>query len=175
MNWEKLQKKIVQAKESAIESPVANKKLNLKRKNSFNQDEKQGHTTKVRATINESVAQKLNSNLNKDSNQPDDSGSEVIATLFKEKIPESVRSQYVALDCEMVGLGEGGKQSALARCSVVDFDGQKLYDEFVRPPGFVTDFRTQWSGVRKSDLRRDVAVTLPEVSNEYELYYVLFV
>ena len=29
------------------------------------------------------------------------------------------RSKYVALDCEMVGIGLTGKQSALARCSLV--------------------------------------------------------
>lgn len=61
----------------------------------------------------------------------------------------------------MVGIGSSGKQSALARCCVVDFDGNKIYDRFVRPKSFVTDFRTKWSGVRKSDLRE--AVSLEEV------------
>ena len=64
----------------------------------------------------------------------------------------------------MVGIGASGRQSALARCGVVDFDGNVLYDEFVRPPGFVTDFRTKYSGIRKKDLRAGVAVTLQEVS-----------
>lgn len=63
----------------------------------------------------------------------------------------------------MVGLGPSGKQSALARCGVVDFDGNVLYDEFVRPPGFVTDFRTKYSGIRRKDLRTGVAVSLAEV------------
>jgi RNA exonuclease 4 len=74
-----------------------------------------------------------------------------------------VKAKYVALDCEMVGIGSSGKKSALARCCLVDFDGNKLYDQFVRPKSFVTDFRTKWSGVRKSDLREGVAVTLEEV------------
>jgi RNA exonuclease 4 len=65
----------------------------------------------------------------------------------------------------MVGIGASGRQSALARCGVVDFDGNVLYDEFVRPPGFVTDFRTKYSGIRKKDLRAGVAVTLQEVSS----------
>ena len=63
----------------------------------------------------------------------------------------------------MVGVGKDGKESVLARCCVIDFHGNKLYDQFVRPKGFVTDFRTKWSGVRQSDLRKDVAVTFEEV------------
>lgn len=73
------------------------------------------------------------------------------------------KSKYVALDCEMVGLGENGKTSALARCAIVDYDGAVVYDEFVRPPGYVTDFRTKYSGIRKKDLRRDNAISLQEV------------
>ena len=73
------------------------------------------------------------------------------------------KSKYVALDCEMVGLGESGKTSALARCAIVDYDGAVIYDEFVRPPGYVTDFRTKYSGIRKKDLRRDNAISLQEV------------
>eukprot|EP00602_Paraphysomonas_sp_CaronLab_P001562 CAMPEP_0185031748 /NCGR_PEP_ID=MMETSP1103-20130426/19369_1 /TAXON_ID=36769 /ORGANISM="Paraphysomonas bandaiensis, Strain Caron Lab Isolate" /LENGTH=237 /DNA_ID=CAMNT_0027567371 /DNA_START=19 /DNA_END=729 /DNA_ORIENTATION=+ len=72
------------------------------------------------------------------------------------------KSKYIALDCEMVGIGSSGKRSALARCCLVDFDGNKIYDKFVRPKSFVTDFRTKYSGVRKSDLRKGVAVTLEE-------------
>jgi hypothetical protein len=79
-----------------------------------------------------------------------------------QELPLDVKAKYVALDCEMVGIGSSGKQSALARCCLVDFDGNKIYDRFVRPKSFVTDFRTKWSGVRKSDLRE--AVTLEEVS-----------
>lgn len=74
-----------------------------------------------------------------------------------------MRKKVVALDCEMVGIGPTGKLSALARCSMVDFDGNVLYDEFVKPKGFVTDFRTKYSGIRKSDLRQDKAVSLEEV------------
>ena len=69
---------------------------------------------------------------------------------------------YVALDCEMVGLGPSGKQSALARACLVDFDGNVIYDKFVRPKGFVTDFRTKYSGVRSSNLRKEQACTFED-------------
>lgn len=74
-----------------------------------------------------------------------------------------VQGRMVALDCEMVGTGMNGKYSELARCSLVDGHGQVLYDEFVQPKGFVTDFRTQWSGIRKSDINKSKAVPLEHV------------
>jgi len=58
----------------------------------------------------------------------------------------------VALDCEMVGVGEAGHDSCLARVSLVDRQGATLYDKYVRPPAKVTDFRTKWSGIRPQDL-----------------------
>lgn len=91
-----------------------------------------------------------------------------------ETITEEEKQQYVGLDCEMVGIGSSGKRSVLARACVVDFDGNKLYDSFVKPKSFVTDFRTKYSGVRKSDLRSGYAVTIEEVI-ELLKYYPNFV
>ncbi|XP_076877598.1 apoptosis-enhancing nuclease [Brachyhypopomus gauderio] len=61
-------------------------------------------------------------------------------------------SMLVAIDCEMVGTGPGGKWSELARCSVVNYYGDVLYDKYVRPCQPVTDYRTRWSGIRKKHL-----------------------
>ncbi|KAK4125437.1 hypothetical protein N657DRAFT_654113 [Parathielavia appendiculata] len=55
--------------------------------------------------------------------------------------------KYVAIDCEMVGVGEGGRDDALARVSVVDFHGRQVYDSFVKPRERVVDWRTHVSGV----------------------------
>ncbi|XP_048009507.1 interferon-stimulated 20 kDa exonuclease-like 2 [Megalobrama amblycephala] len=60
--------------------------------------------------------------------------------------------KYVALDCEMVGTGPKGICSELARCSIVNYDGDVLYDKFIKPINPVTDYRTRWSGVRRKDL-----------------------
>jgi RNA exonuclease 4 len=62
------------------------------------------------------------------------------------------KQKYVALDCEMVGIGPDGKKSALARVSVVDWESTVLLDTFVRVPERVTDFRTKVSGVRAKDI-----------------------
>lgn len=61
-------------------------------------------------------------------------------------------SKYLAIDCEMVGVGPKGHISQLARCSIVSYDGDVVYDKFVKPSQPVTDYRTRWSGIRRCDL-----------------------
>ncbi|KAI9999905.1 hypothetical protein NQD34_011748 [Periophthalmus magnuspinnatus] len=61
-------------------------------------------------------------------------------------------SKCLAIDCEMVGAGPKGHISQLARCSIVSYDGDVVYDKFIRPLLPITDYRTRWSGIRKSDL-----------------------
>ncbi|KAL5638564.1 hypothetical protein ACGC1H_005286 [Rhizoctonia solani] len=60
--------------------------------------------------------------------------------------------RYVAIDCEMVGVGENGAESSLARASIVDFQGRVILDEFVSQRERVTDYRTQVSGIRPKDM-----------------------
>lgn len=56
--------------------------------------------------------------------------------------------KYVAVDCEMVGVGPNpNKESALARVSVVNYNGDQIYDSYVRPKEQVTDWRTAVSGI----------------------------
>ncbi|XP_035169481.1 interferon-stimulated 20 kDa exonuclease-like 2, partial [Oxyura jamaicensis] len=64
--------------------------------------------------------------------------------------------KLVAIDCEMVGTGPGGRTSALARCSIVGYEGDVLYDRYVRPAEPVVDYRTRWSGVRRQHLANAV-------------------
>lgn len=62
--------------------------------------------------------------------------------------------KYIALDCEMVGVGpDPDSDSQLARVSVVDFNGHQLYDSFVLPQLPVTDYRTHVSGITPTNLR----------------------
>lgn len=71
---------------------------------------------------------------------------------INDAVPPSEKERYVAIDCEMVGIGTSGAKSALARASAVDWDGNVLLDTFVRVPERVTDFRTFVSGVRPKDI-----------------------
>ncbi|XP_015227017.1 PREDICTED: interferon-stimulated 20 kDa exonuclease-like 2 [Cyprinodon variegatus] len=61
-------------------------------------------------------------------------------------------TKYLAIDCEMVGTGPKGSISKLARCSIVSYDGDVVYDKFIKPDVPITDFRTPWSGIRPRDL-----------------------
>lgn len=61
-------------------------------------------------------------------------------------------TKVVAMDCEMVGVGMNGKDSILARVSIVNQHGKVLYDKFVKPTEEVVDYRTAVSGIRPRDL-----------------------
>jgi RNA exonuclease 4 len=60
----------------------------------------------------------------------------------------------IALDCEMVGIGNNN-MSVLAHVAISDFWGNQLYNEYVIPStgiNSITQYRTKWSGVTKSML-----------------------
>ncbi|KAI8942322.1 hypothetical protein NX059_000401 [Plenodomus lindquistii] len=80
--------------------------------------------------------------------------------------------KYVALDCEMVGVGpEPNRDSALARVSLVNFHGHQVYDSYVQVPRNiqVTDYRTAVSGIEPKHLRPDVARTFDEVRSDLKV------
>ncbi|MBZ3871359.1 Interferon-stimulated 20 kDa exonuclease-like 2 [Sciurus carolinensis] len=60
--------------------------------------------------------------------------------------------KMVALDCNMVGRGPKGHVSSLARCSIVNYDGDVLYDEYIFPPCHIVDYQTKWSGICKKHM-----------------------
>merc|ERR1712025_374155 len=61
-------------------------------------------------------------------------------------------TKILGMDCEMVGVGNDGVDSILARVSIVNHFGNVLYDKVVAPREKVTDYRTAVSGVRPEDL-----------------------
>ncbi|XP_028649822.1 interferon-stimulated 20 kDa exonuclease-like 2 [Erpetoichthys calabaricus] len=72
--------------------------------------------------------------------------------------------KYLAMDCEMVGTGPKGRHSELARCSIVGYHGDIMYDKYIMPANPVTDYRTRWSGITKHHLRN--AVPFKEAQKE---------
>merc|ERR1719435_1382 len=77
-------------------------------------------------------------------------------------------TKIIGMDCEMVGVGMAGTDSILARVSIVNHFGHKIYDKFVAPREKVTDYRTAVSGVRPEDLQgasefKDVQVEVSEL------------
>jgi len=62
------------------------------------------------------------------------------------------QAQYVAMDCEMVGVGYRGHISSVARVTLVGWNGETIYDELIRQDQEVTDYRTFVSGITLEDL-----------------------
>mmetsp|Transcript_5141 Transcript_5141/g.14704 ORF Transcript_5141/g.14704 Transcript_5141/m.14704 type:complete len:279 (-) Transcript_5141:124-960(-) len=71
------------------------------------------------------------------------------------------QAQYVALDCEMVGTGYRGNKSSVARVTLVGWNGETIYDEFIRQDREVTDYRTFVSGITAEDME-SAELTLEE-------------
>ncbi|XP_074090226.1 apoptosis-enhancing nuclease isoform X1 [Macrotis lagotis] len=65
-------------------------------------------------------------------------------------------NKCVAIDCEMVGTGPGGRVSELARCSVVSYHGDVLYDKYIRPETPIVDYRTRWSGITRQHMKNAI-------------------
>lgn len=70
-------------------------------------------------------------------------------------------TKVLGLDCEMVGVGPDGKESALARVSIVNQHGECVYDKFVLPGDEVTDYRTMFSGIRPHNLKNGISAIHP--------------
>lgn len=58
----------------------------------------------------------------------------------------------LAIDCEMVGIGQDGQKHMLARVSIVNEIGTVIMDKYVKPSETVTDYRTPISGIRPKDI-----------------------
>ncbi|KAF7721656.1 3'-5' exonuclease [Apophysomyces ossiformis] len=81
-----------------------------------------------------------------------DRKKQLVKKMNEVKGKDAKLGKYVAIDCEMVGVGPTAEESALARVSLVNFNGAVLLDTFVKPQERVTDYRTKISGVHAKDL-----------------------
>ncbi|KAJ3272965.1 3'-5' exonuclease [Borealophlyctis nickersoniae] len=91
-----------------------------------------------------------------ESEDVDGAGPATKKAKFDDTVSEAAKTKigkYVAIDCEMVGVGKDGIQSILARVSIVNFHGHTILDTFVSPQEHVTDFRTYVSGVTPALLK----------------------
>mmetsp|Transcript_21877 Transcript_21877/g.32549 ORF Transcript_21877/g.32549 Transcript_21877/m.32549 type:complete len:590 (-) Transcript_21877:272-2041(-) len=78
--------------------------------------------------------------------------------------PMTKSDLYFALDCEMVGIGPKGFDSAVARVTIVNWDRVVVLDTFVKIPVLVTDYRTHVSGIQPHHVCSEDAMTFAEVS-----------
>ncbi|KAJ9268926.1 hypothetical protein DTO212C5_4932 [Paecilomyces variotii] len=134
----------------------------LKRKRTMEETEKDA-AKEVRETVTEVT---LRRNSAASTPKADSRNGQVNAGLS----PDVEIGKYVAIDCEMVGVGPNpDNDSVLARVSIVNYNGEQVYDSFVRPKEMVTDWRTHVSGILPKhmlearsleEVQRDVAKIL---------------
>lgn len=91
-------------------------------------------------------------NLNEEENENIPAAALSKSARLRQKRKVSQLNKYVAMDCEMVGVGFNGQEDHLARVSVVNKRGEVLLDKFVKPREAVTDYRTSVSGIRPHDI-----------------------
>lgn len=70
---------------------------------------------------------------------------------IKESSQKKELTKQIAMDCEMVGIGDG-TESMLARVSLINRHGECVYDKYVKPTEEVKDYRTAVSGIRPHHL-----------------------
>ncbi|XP_063981672.1 RNA exonuclease 4 [Diachasmimorpha longicaudata] len=92
--------------------------------------------------------------------------SAVTNVMAKMDLDNVELTNQVAMDCEMVGIGDG-TESMLARVSLVNRHGACIYDKYVKPRETVQDYRTPVSGIRPHHLQsgEEFHVVQEEVAN----------
>lgn len=73
------------------------------------------------------------------------------------------RDLYFALDAEFVGVGEEGRESALARLTVINWDNEIVFHTYVKVEKPVTDYRHIISGILPEQIEANSALPLIQV------------
>jgi RNA exonuclease 4 len=100
--------------------------------------------TKPRINTNNPVYDPLSGN----SNHSTRSTGSFLHSYKKPDLPQ--KSQYLAMDCEMVGTITG--ESVAARVVLIDWRGRTVLDIYVKPDVEIADYRTFVSGITKEHL-----------------------
>lgn len=74
-------------------------------------------------------------------------------------ISDEDKAKYVAIDCEMVSVRG---ISTIARVSIVDWNGEIIFNSFVRVEDEVTDYLTFVSGIRQADIESEDAMSFED-------------
>lgn len=131
LNWNKLRKQIKEEDEKRKKGQVEKTDQEAEGKKKKNKKKRQ---QKEAAKANEGKQGEVSG------------GSIVDQVFFPEKHDKSKgMTPIVALDCEMVEVDH--TSDALARISIVNYNGHILLDTFVKPKGTITNYRSWVSGV----------------------------
>ena len=159
-------------------NPTTNKRKNQSSPNKHKPSSTKGHNNVPNeaplsspSPPTKSLVKKSKSNHSKsNSNKKNKKSTRVVTPLKQNNYTSSTttlitpeeQSRYVALDCEMVGVGPHGLDSALARVCIIDWNKTILLDTYVQVNQEITDYRTFVSGIREEHLSKDVAMEFEE-------------
>lgn len=158
-NWSKIKKNAIEEHNKLKERMLKIKSFRAKKKGKLNvneskKDEKNNENTKIWFEVDH-IFIPQNEEI-KTTKQEDENTTSHEINIKKPSIVDTNAklTRVIAIDCEMVGVGEDGRDSILARVSLVNQLNQCIYDKYVLPTETVTDYRTHVSGVRPEDLKK---------------------
>jgi len=180
-NWKNLQKQLSEQRKPTVNYKEIRQTIKSKSHQKLpdeQREEQHTNTQNSQSQINSKTSQSQSKNSQSQSQQNSQSQSKNLQShsqnsqsrsknSLKKLRPTSSSTQItkvLGLDCEMVGVGPGGIDSALARVTIVNSYGTVIYDKHVQVPEKITDYRTPYSGIRKNDLTD--AATFAEVQKE---------
>jgi RNA exonuclease 4 len=152
----------VSASLSSSSSDEENSNNNKQQPSATNKSANKSSTasTKKKSQANNQRRRRTNTANNKNNKK---SSPKVIE--FPTELTPSEKSQYIALDAEMVGVGPYGQHSRLARITIVNYDGECIYDHHVQVLETVTDYRTHVSGITSEDIAPTPSTTSSTTSS----------
>ncbi|CAG9540412.1 unnamed protein product [Cercopithifilaria johnstoni] len=134
-NWKQLQEELKQEKATSMDKVNENKNISCKRKRMARLARKKAKRQR----------------FNKESGGVGSDSSPLDVTENRQQ-QEGELTNALGIDCEYVGVGMDGKDNMLARISIVNMEGQCVYDKYVLPRENIVDYRTAVSGIRPINL-----------------------
>jgi RNA exonuclease 4 len=142
---------LMDSSNSATETPTTTTKRRRRRTRGRKQG-KQSTVSKQHLHDDDEDATTVASSGSDRSDQPQQQRRQQQQRSPQPPLTPAERDRYLAMDCEMVGVGVDGHRSALARVTLVNWDGEVVYDAYVTPTEEVTDYRYFVSGITEHDL-----------------------
>ena len=154
MNWNKLKKQIRDEDKQRLQKKRDKKsqRKNLQKGNSSSHLSSMGNSSQSSQKRNYSTGTASPADKNRTSSISIGGSMGIVESIFHPEQTEKSRgpTPIVAIDCEMVQVEN--VFNALARISIVNYNGHVLLDTLVKPTHRVTDYRTWITGIRHKDL-----------------------
>ncbi|XP_054263023.1 uncharacterized protein LOC128986602 [Macrosteles quadrilineatus] len=166
-NWAKFSELLCKKKDSQKPKPLPHKNRDTKSTLPLGIDDKQPSKFNNRPTTS-AISKESQKSIFYSQTETGSSNTQLqTKASVTSEITKPKLTKHIAMDCEMVGVEIGVNKNMLARISLVNSNGDCVYDKFVKPTEPVLDYRTKVSGVRPRDLENatDFKIVQKEVSD----------